>query len=40
MRRCDEAVAGDVEFESRALEHMTRGDAINLLLHGAGVDVY
>ena len=35
----DRAVADDKDFKLRALEHMPLGDAINLLLHRAGIGV-
>jgi hypothetical protein len=38
-RHRDGAVGDDEDFERRALERMSLGDAINFLLHGAGVGV-
>ena len=38
-RHRDRAVADDEDFERSALERMALGDAINLLLHRAGVGV-
>ena len=38
-RHCDGAVGDDEDFEGGALERVALGDAINLLLHRAGVGV-